>query len=66
MRMKAIGLTFIGPQTPNGHQADPWPKELPIISSNVPTYHTNRQNPATATQQLDFVFASDGLAGHVK
>jgi hypothetical protein len=66
MRMKSIGLTFIGPQTPNGRQAEPWPEELPMNSSNVPTYHTNRQTPATATRQLDFVFASDGLVDHVK
>ena len=57
-RMKALGLPFVGPQAPNGRQADPWPDELPRDSRNVPTYHTNRQTPATATRQLDFVFAS--------
>ena len=60
-RMDALGLRFIGPQAPNGRQADPWPDELPRDSLNVPTYRTNRQTPATATRQLDFVFASDGL-----
>ena len=61
-RMQALGLPFIGPQAPNGRQADPWPDELPRNSKNVPTYHTNRQTPKTATRQLDFVFASVGFA----
>lgn len=64
-RMKALGLPFVGPQYPHGRQADPWPGELPRDSRNVPTYHTNRQTPATATRQLDFVFASEGLADSV-
>lgn len=61
-RMSALGLGFVGPQAPNGRQADPWPDELPRDSLNVPTYHTSRQTPTTATRQLDFVFASDGLS----
>jgi hypothetical protein len=60
-RLKAIGLDFVGPQSPNGRQADPWPAELPRDSRNVPTFHSNRQGPATATRQLDFVFASSCL-----
>ena len=42
-----------------------WPAELPGDSVNVPTYHTNRQSPGTATRQLDFVFASESIADHV-
>ena len=61
-RMKALRLPFVGPQAPNGRQADPWPDELPRHSENVPTYHTNRQTPRTATRQLNFVFASEGFA----
>ncbi len=61
-RMKALGLRLVGPQHPNGRIADPWPVELPRNSQNVPTYHSNRQTPATATRQLDFVFASEGIA----
>lgn len=61
-RMTSLGLVFVGPQAPAGRQADPWPDELPRSSRNVPTYHTTRQTPATATRQLDFVFASDGFA----
>ena len=61
-RMKALGLPCIGPEHPNGRQADPWPDELPRDSRNVPTFHSNRQSPATAARQLDYVFASKGLA----
>lgn len=65
-RMAALGLTFVGPQAPAGRQADPWPGELPAGSANVPTYHTSHQTPTTATRQLDFVFASTGLAERVR
>ena len=65
-RMAALGLPFVGPQAPHGRQADPWPDELPTDSRNVPTYHSSRQAPAPATRQLDFVFASRGLADSVR
>ena len=65
-RMEAIGLSFMGPQFPNGRQAEPWPDELPKDSLNVPTFHHSRQNPETATRQLDFVFASKQLAGDLE
>ena len=61
-RMEALGLPCIGPEYPNGRQADPWPDELPRDSRNVPTFHSNRQSPATAARQLDYVFASKALA----
>ena len=64
-RMSTLGLEFIGPQAPAGRLADPWPDELPRSSKNVPTYHTNRQSPTTATRQLDFVFASNSLSKRV-
>ena len=64
-RAEALGLLFVGPQAPNGRQADPWPEELPPDSLCVPTFHHNRQDPTTATRQLDFVFISKNLAGHV-
>ena len=64
-RMEALNLPFVGPQAPNGRQADPWPAELPCDSRNVPTYRRNRHDPATATRQLDFVFASRGFADSV-
>ena len=36
--------------------------ELPRTSRNVPAYRTHRRMSATVTRQLDFVFASNGLA----
>ena len=61
-RMETLGLRFVGPQAPNGRQADPWPAELPPDSKNVPTFHASQQTPASATRQLDFVFVSESLA----
>ena len=61
-RMEALGLPFVGPQAPNGRQADPWPGELPRESKNVPTHHPK---PHPATRQLDFVFASKGMVDSV-
>ena len=60
-RAEAMGLSFVGPQSPNGRQADPRPPELPEGSKDVPTYYTTRQGPMGATRQLDFVFASPSL-----
>ena len=65
-RMEALGLKFVGPQAPNGRQADPWPAELPQTSKNVPTYYSNRQTPTTAKRQLDFVFASENISNSVR
>lgn len=65
-RMEAIGLRFVGPQSPNGVQADPWPAELPGDSKNVPTFRTRRRDPLTATRQLDFVFASESISDRVQ
>jgi endonuclease/exonuclease/phosphatase family metal-dependent hydrolase len=65
-RMSALGLSFVGPQAPAGRRADPWPDELPRSSNNVPTYYASKQTPATATRQLDFVFASTSLTERVR
>jgi len=64
-RAEAMGLICVGPQTPQGRQAQPWPDELPVGSVNVPTYHSTHQVPATAARQLDFVFASESIADRV-
>ena len=64
-RMAAIGLPFVGPQHPNGRQADPWPDWLPKDSKNVPTYYNIGSSPAEATGQLDYVFASEGMVDSV-
>ena len=65
-RMAVLGLPCVGPEYPNGRQADPWPDELPRDSRNVPTYHSVKQRPETATRQLDYVFASRDLAGSLR
>ncbi len=66
-RMAALNLRFVGPQAPGGgRQAESWPAELPEGSLNVPTFHHNQQSPATASRQLDFVFASQSIAKHVE
>jgi hypothetical protein len=64
-RIAILGMRFVGPQLPNGRKPDPWPDELPRESRNVPTFRTNQQTPATATRQLDFVFASEAIADRV-
>jgi len=60
-RMQVMGLPCIGPEHPNGRQADPWPGELPRDSRNVPTFHHAGQSTGSATRQLDYVFASTEL-----
>ena len=64
-RAEALGLPYVGPRAPNGRQAQPWPDELPRDSDNVPTYYRSGKSAATATRQLDFVFASESIADHV-
>jgi hypothetical protein len=65
--MEAIGLPFVGPQAPHGgRQANPWPDELPCDSLDMPTFHHSRQTPATASRQLDFVFASESLVDEIE
>ncbi len=65
-RMSAIGMPFVGPQYPNGRQADPWPDELPHDSLNVPTYYPIGGSPGEAAHQLDFVFASESMRDSVR
>ena len=61
-RMDALGFEFLGPQAPDGgRQAEPTPAGLPSDTRNVPTYHSTQQTPATATNQIDYVFASRGF-----
>ena len=65
-RMTALGLEFVGPQHPDGRQASPTPQGLPSDTRNVATFHSNRRTPATAQNQLDYVFASRGFRDSVK
>ncbi len=60
-RFNSLGFEFLGPQFPNGRRAVPSPSGLPKNSANVPTYYTTHQKPATAANQLDYVFASQGF-----
>ena len=60
-RMDALGLEFLGPQYPAGRRACPASPDVPPDTKNVPTYHTTRQTPATARNQLDYAFASRGF-----
>ncbi len=64
-RMEVMGLRCVGPEHPNGRQADPWPEELPLDSRNVPTFRPSWQSPESATRQLDYVFASAELADSI-
>ena len=63
-RLSAFHL--VGPQHPNGRQADPWPNWLPKDSLNVPTFYKIGGSPKTATDQLDFVFASKSMADSIR
>ena len=64
-RMTALGLEFLGPQSPDGRQAASTPHGLPPDTGNVPTYHSTRQSPQTAQNQLDYAFASRGFHKNV-
>ena len=66
-RMAAIGLEFMGPQAPNGRQAETLATGEPADSRNVITFYLPGKNPATASNnQLDYVFASRGFQESVK
>ena len=66
-RMEGLGFELCGPQAPDGGiQADPWPDELPVDSRCVPTFFHSQSSPATATRQLDFVFASTAVAPAIR
>ena len=65
-RMDALGLEFLGPRYPDGRRADPTPSGLPEDTRNVPTFRTPRESPATASNQLDYVFASRGFHREVR
>ena len=60
-RMSSLGLEFMGPQYPNGRQADPVPDYMPSDTGNVVTFHRPGQAVGDADQQLDYVFASRGF-----
>ncbi len=66
-RMTAIGMEFVGPRAGDGgRKADPPSPDVPLSTCNVPTFHTNRQTPETAQNQLDYVFTSRGFDESVR
>ena len=65
-RLQSLGFEFMGPQFPDGKMASPSPGGLPADTKNVPTYHTTSQQPGTAANQLDYVFASRGFHRNVR
>ena len=66
-RMDALGLEFMGPQYhpdgTGGRRAEPPSPDVPEDTKNVPTFYSipHKQTPATAPNQLDYVFASRGF-----
>ena len=60
-RIDALGLEFLGPQSPNGRQAKPTPKGLPPDTRNVPTFYAPVDDPSRAWHQLDYAIASRGF-----
>jgi hypothetical protein len=66
-RMEAIGLPCVGRDLPaGGTLSAPAPAERPTDSTTVPTFRTRIAEPASATRQLDFVFASRALVPLVR
>ena len=66
-RMGALGLEYMGPEFPNGRQADPIPEHPTEHSKDVPTYyHKPTNSPAGARVQIDHVFASRGFHNQVR
>ena len=62
-RMAAIGVPFVGPQAPHGRQPTNLEKRE---AGDVLTFYTPQEGrPEKATQQLDFVFATQNIADHV-
>lgn len=61
-RMETTGLAFLGPQKPNGRQAETRATGEPEDSKNVVTYCLPGKTPATTSNnQFDFAFASRGF-----
>ena len=60
-----MGRYRLGPRYPAGRRAYPTPDWLPPDTRDVPSYYTTSQSPGTATDQLDWVFASRGFHHNV-
>ena len=64
-RMAALGLELLGPQYPNGRQAEPTPRGMPPDTLSVPTFHHSQQDPSEAEYQYDYAIASRGFHNSV-
>ena len=64
-RMDSLGFEFLGPQYPDGRQADPVPDFMPSDTKSVVTFRRPGQMVADADQQLDYVLASRGFHSNV-
>ncbi len=60
-RIGALGLEFLGPQTPHGRRAESTPIDVPSDTKNLPTFCSPRREPKDAANQLDYAFASRGF-----
>lgn len=62
-RLASLGLEFLGPQFPDGQPSQPDVVDASIGpgTKNVPTFRTNKDDPESAKNQLDYVFASRGF-----
>ena len=60
-RMGALGLEFLGPQTPYGRRAESTPIDVPSDTKNLPTFYGRGRGPKEAANQLDYAFASRGF-----
>lgn len=62
-RLASLGLEFLGPQSPNGQPSRPGLVDMSVgpETKNVPTFRTNKNDPESAKNQLDYVFASRGF-----
>ena len=65
-RFDALGMEFMGPQSPNGRKSATPQPDVPPDTKNVPTFHIIGQSPADADRQLDYAFASRGFHKGVK
>ena len=65
-RMQALGLEFLGPQSPHGRRAESAPTDVPSDTKNVPTVYYPGGSPETAANQLDYAFASRGFHERVQ
>ena len=60
-RIAALGLEFLGPQTPDGWQPSAPQPDVPPHTKNVPTWLQPGRNPEAANRQLDYAIASRGF-----